>query len=65
MNKIASPSVITATNLTLQEIELTGKILADVVESFLAALLIDKGLVFAKKFLEVCLFSTLKVTCLS
>ena len=36
--------------------------LADVVESFLAALLLDKGLEFAQKFLEVCLFPKLAVS---
>ena len=41
---------------------MTGKILADVVESFLAALLLDKGLVFAKRFLEVSLFPKLAVS---
>lgn len=35
------------------------KILADVVESYLAALLLDKGLDYCQKFLEVCLFSKL------
>ena len=41
---------------------MTGKILADVVESFLAALLLDKGLTFAKRFLEVSLFPKLAVS---
>ena len=41
---------------------MTGKILADVVESFLAALLLDKGLAFAKRFLEVSLFPKLAVS---
>eukprot|EP00731_Ephydatia_muelleri_P024768 Em0016g1039a len=33
--------------------------MADVVESFLAALVIDKGLAFAQKFCEVCIFPKL------
>jgi len=42
-----------------QEVQLSDKVLADLVESFLAALLLDKGLQFAQKFLEVCLFPKL------
>lgn len=42
--------------------KLSDKVLADVVESFLAALLLDKGLEFAQKFLEVCLFPKLTVS---
>ena len=45
-----------------QEVKLSDKVLADVVESFLAALLLDKGLEFAQKFLEVCLFPKLTVS---
>lgn len=45
-----------------QEVSLTGKILADVMEAFLAALLLDKGLHFAQRFLQVCLFPKLKVS---
>ena len=45
-----------------QEVKLSDKVLADVVESFLAALLLDKGLEFAQKFLEVCLFPKLAVS---
>ena len=37
------------------------KILADVVESYLAALLLDKGLDYCRKFLEACLFPKLMV----
>ena len=36
--------------------------MADVVESFLAALVIDQGLVFAQKFCEVCIFPKLLVS---
>jgi ribonuclease-3 len=39
--------------------EIGVKILADVVESYLAALLLDKGLDYCQKFLEVCLFPKL------
>ena len=35
------------------------KILADVVESYLAALLLDKGLEYCQRFLEVCHFPRL------
>ena len=45
-----------------QEVKLSDKVLADVVESFLTALLLDKGLEFAQKFLEVCLFPKLTVS---
>ena len=41
---------------------MSDKVLADLVESFLAALLLDKGLQFAQKFLEVCLFPKLAVS---
>ena len=40
---------------------LTGKILADVVESFLAALYLDKGFKYAECFLETVLFPKLEV----
>lgn len=43
----------------LQGTDIGVKILADVVESYLAALLLDKGLEFCRKFLEVCLFPKL------
>ena len=46
----------------MQHVEVGGKILADVVESYLAALLLDKGLPFCKKFLEICLFPKLSVS---
>ena len=36
--------------------------MADVVESFLAALVVDKGLTFAQKFCEVCIFPKLLVS---
>jgi ribonuclease-3 len=39
--------------------EVGTKILADVVESYLAALLLDKGLDYCQKFLQVCLFPKL------
>ena len=40
---------------------MTPKLLADLTESFLAALLLDKGLQYASKFFEVCIFSKLAV----
>lgn len=42
-----------------QEKYLTEKVLADVVESFIAALYIDKGLEYAETFCEICLFPKL------
>jgi ribonuclease-3 len=39
--------------------EVGVKILADVIESYLAALLLDKGLDYCQRFLEVCLFPKL------
>lgn len=49
-------------HLTLQKVELSVKIMADVVESFLAALTFDQGLDTAEKFLEKYLFPRLKVS---
>ena len=45
-----------------QEKYLTEKVLADVVESFIAALYIDKGLEYAETFCEICLFPKLFVS---
>jgi ribonuclease-3 len=42
-----------------QTTEVGVKILADVIESYLAALLLDKGLDYCQRFLEVCLFPKL------
>ena len=39
----------------------SSKMMADVVESFLAALVLDQGLMFAQKFCEVCIFPKLLV----
>lgn len=48
----------------MQNVDVGVKIFADVVESYLAALLLDKGLLFCQKFLEVCLFPKLSVSAL-
>ena len=40
---------------------MTPKLLADLTESLLAALLLDKGLYCASKLFEVCIFSKLAV----
>lgn len=45
---------------TTENVPLTGKILADVVESFLAALYLDKGFKYAECFLETVLFPKLE-----
>ena len=44
-----------------QGTEVGTKILADVVESYVAALLLDMGLDYCQKFLQVCLFPKLTV----
>ena len=41
---------------------MTEKLLADMSESLIAALLLDKGLQFATKLFEVCLFPKLAVS---
>ena len=48
--------------IVFQTTEVGVKILADVIESYLAALLLDKGLDYCQKFLEVCLFPKLLVS---
>lgn len=42
-----------------ENVSISNKMMADVVESFLAALVLDKGLTFARKFCEVCIFPKL------
>ena len=44
---------------------MTEKLLADVTESLIAALVLDKGLCFATKLFEVCIFPKLAVSYLS
>ena len=44
---------------------MTDKVMADVIESFIAALYIDKDIEHAKKFCEICLFPKLAVCNLS
>ena len=41
---------------------MTEKLLADLMESLMAALLLDKGLQFATKLFEVCIFPKLAVS---
>lgn len=48
-------------NTLSQKDNLTEKILADIIESFIAALFIDKGIKHAEVFCQVCLFPKLAV----
>lgn len=50
------------TLLQKEKIEISVKIMADVVESYLGALTLDQGLEAAERFLQVHLFPTLSVS---
>ena len=50
------------TSLQKEKIEISVKIMADVVESYLGALMLDQGLEAAEQFLQVHLFPTLSVS---
>lgn len=45
-----------------QDVPINVKLLADLTESLLAAILLDKGVAFVGKFCEVCLFPQLLQT---
>ena len=45
-----------------EKIEISVKIMADIVESYLGALTLDQGLEAAEQFLQVHLFPTLSVS---
>lgn len=53
--------IISSSYVQKEEIEISIKIMADVVESYLGALTLDQGLAAADKFLQVHLFPKLSV----
>jgi dsRNA-specific ribonuclease len=60
--KILCHCDVMMTSLQKDTIDISVKIMADVVESYLGALTLDQGLEAAERFLQVHLFPTLSVS---